>query len=228
MRDNSSEAIAANLAAPDAGLLPRTYVTIRPWEIEEDGGKGYQVQFGFWTGPLNVAVDVLDPDSGALESRDFVGDDALVGVSSIPLVTGLQIRRVTVTLSGIQAVVKSMLALHRLDRAPVQIHRVTLSPATRRPVSAPRCRFVGYVDEVTRPRPEANAAGPIGIVCISETAVYTRTNPAKRSHESHKARRGDDMLQYADVVADWDVRWGEESGSVTGTTGTGSGRGGRT
>lgn len=218
MRSNSSAAITALSQAPNQGLRPRNYVTVWPWEIAGGGGKGAVVELGFWTGALNVSLEVIDPDTGAADMRNFVGGQSVVvEIAPIRLTAGLRIKTVSIKLSGIDPAVRSALALHHWDRAPVQIHRVPHSPISSLPVAAPRTRFVGFVDQVSIPRPRANSAGPVTLHCASETVTYTRRNHARRSHQSHRERRGtDDIYQYVDTVADWEEAWGGAAGPADG------------
>jgi len=205
MRNSDSSTIAALGAARAAGLAPRQLVTI--WARPNAGGE--PEQFGFWDGVLPVELEVVGGRTGVTEIRSFQADGALIKVEGLRQSIDLKTRPANVQLNPLHPAVALLFAGYRLRLAAMEIHRVTLDVATRLPVAAARCRYLGLVETAARKKPKAGGEGSLTLSCVSDAIQLTRTNPAKRSDETQRLRSGDRMMQYAEVVGDWEISWGE-------------------
>ncbi|CDP51993.1 hypothetical protein [Devosia sp. DBB001] len=208
MRSVSSSINNALVAAPDNGLVVREMVTI----FAQDRDTGDIVPFAFWNDFGAVTANVLDGDTGAVVSRNFVGDGALLVVNNVPNVNDLSIQRVTVTFSQLHATVQDMVRGYNVRLARAEIHRPLFDPQTHNLVDTPPCHFLGQVSLSPVSTPAAGGEGGIDIDIVSDTQELTRVNPSRRSDATQQRRApGDRMMRYASILAAGiDLPWGEE------------------
>lgn len=211
MRGSDFDTIAALGRARRDGLIPRYLVSITARPL----AGGAPAQFCFWNGLLPLDIEVVSGATGLLETRPFQADNALLSVGKLRLTSDLTIRPASFRLNPAHPAVKSMMSAFTVRLAPVEIHRGLLDVDTRLLVAPPRCRFLGFVETVQRPRSAAGQETSFTFNCTSETVQLTRTNPAKRSDESQRRRSGDRMMKYAEVAAEWEIHWGEAEGKAT-------------
>lgn len=212
MRGSDFDTVSALARSRHDGIVPRYLVSISARPL----AGGDAELFCFWNGVLPVDIAVIGGRTGAVETRAFAADNALLEVGKIRLTSDLSIRPATFRLNPAHPRVKAMMDGYNLRLAPVEIHRGLLDVDTRLLVAPPRCRFLGFIETVPRRRAPVGEVGSLTFSCISETVQLTRTNPAKRSDETQKLRSGDRMMKYAEVAAQWEIPWGqaaEESGS---------------
>ena len=183
----------------------RTFV--RFWAKTRDTGAA--VEFCFWTDGGLFTAEVVDALTGGIVERTFVGG-AIKEVGKIPLITGIKVRNVDVSLSGIDPTVESMLRTHDLRGGRVQIYRGYFNPSTQVLVAPAKCRFVGFVDEAPVTNGKEGDENVVNVTCVSHTREMTRKNQQVRSHESQIQRHsGDTFYKDVAVVPDWDISWGE-------------------
>ncbi|TPN44465.1 hypothetical protein FJ981_28120 [Mesorhizobium sp. B1-1-4] len=205
MKSIDGTTYAALLAAPDAGICERDFVTFYVRSL--DGLT--TTMFCFWNDLDTVTASVLRGDTGSAENRDFVGDGSLLSVDRVPLVSDLTIQTVKVTLSQIHATVQDMVRGHDIRGARVEIHRGLFDPSTHAVAGSIYCHFVGKVNKAPIATPKIGDEGSISIDVVSIVRELTRTNPAKKSDETQKRRSGDRFRRYSGV-ANVPVFWGVE------------------
>jgi len=196
-----SDALAA---ARDTGIKPRRFV----WFDTVDGAG-----IGFWTGDEDISTTLADGNGDSV-TRTYYGNGELKAVSEIVYVSDLSIQPVTVTLSRMAPHAQTLLFAHNPRLANVEIHD-GLAASGRALVSPPQLIWWGFVDKAPRTVPGVNQGSSVN-VSVSPTGIrqLTKINPAKRSLESQKSRRGGDMLyRYANAAATWQRYWGEAKSS---------------
>lgn len=170
---------------------------------------------GFWSDFGTITVSVIDGDTGEAVSHDYIGTATLMAIDDIPLTADVTIRTINASLSQINEAVTDEVRGYDLKQAPVQIHRGLFDPTTRNLVAPPRPRFVGFVDKCVITTPQEGNDGSIVLTMTSHTQELTRFNTDKCSDDSQKARHANDAF-YQDmaVVGNWQVFWGQASGSA--------------
>lgn len=193
-------------------LVARDFV----WIVARDRTTGDPVPDGYWSDYGTIAAEVVDPDTGAAQERQFYGAAGLVAVSDIPLVSTVTVQTVTVTLSQVADRVNELIRTYDCKQAPVQIFRGLFDPATRAMVAPAECRFVGFVDDLKIGTPAEGGDGGVVMTCASHTQELTRYNPDTRSDASQKLRSATDNF-YADtaVVGGWELYWGRKQGRLS-------------
>lgn len=214
MRSNSAENQGA---LEKRALVPRDFVSI----VARDRDTGEAEPDGMWSDVGNVIAEVIDPDTGEADEREFVGAGTLVSISDIPLVSHITVQNVTITMSQVHERVEQLVRGYDVKQARVEIFRGLFDPATRKMVAPAECRFVGFVDRVEIRTPRENEEGAVVLTCVSHTQEMTRSNPDTRSHESQILRSAtDNFFQDAAVVGEWDLFWGRASGKAAGSGGS--------
>jgi hypothetical protein len=213
----------ANQAALAARrLLPRDFL----WIVARDRETDEPVSVGFWSDLSNVTAPVLNPDTGASNSRTFYGAGGLIQISDIPAVSTVTVQRITIKMSQLDEMVEEAVRLYDIKQARVEIFTGLLDPATRLLVDPAEPQFVGFVDEVRIDTPSENAEGGVELTCVSHTQELARSNPATRSHEDQKQRDPDDFFFVdAAVCGEWQHIWGNAEGKTgSNSGGWGAGR----
>ncbi len=213
MRDIDTE-VSTALAART--VVARDFL----WFVARDRETGDPVTDGMWSDIGNIAAEVIDPDTGLADERNFYGSGTLVSISDIPLVSNVTVQQVAITLSQVDDRVADLVRLYDLKQGRVEIFRGIFDPATRLLVAPAVPRFVGFVDGVEIQTPAEGEDGAVVVTCASHTQEMLRANPDTRSHESQKRRSStDNFFQDASVVGEWELFWGKTSGKVAATSG---------
>lgn len=197
----------AELAAIQAGtVVARTLVTM----TVKDRLTGNPVSLGFYMDAGPASFNVVNPRTGAVEGRSFVGD-AMNSVGDIPLTSDISVREVEVVLAAIDDSVQNAVRTYDARSAPIEIHRVYLDPLTMAQVAPARCRFLGQVDTAPIETAAEGGASTVALSCTSTTQELRRKNPDVASHESQILRKSDDDF-YRDtgVAGDWTLFWGKK------------------
>jgi hypothetical protein len=193
-------------------IVPRDFI----WLIARDRSTGAPVAEGVWSGQGDFNAAVIDPHTGGSVVRQFFGSGSLVTVGDIPLVQGIAVQTLTITLSQVDAGVNDYFRTNDLKQAEIQIFRGFLDPDTRLLVAPATPRFVGYIDDAPLKTPKENTSGGITITATSNTQELTRANSDTRSDASQRIRSAtDNFYQDTAVVGGWTVFWGLASGTVT-------------
>lgn len=209
---------AENFAALSARrLVARDFI----WFVVRDRLTGNPVTDGYWSGAGTIAADVIDPDTGSVVSRTFVGAGSLVAISDVPLVSNLTVQHVTVTLSQVSERINDLVRGYECKQGKVQMFRGLFDPATRLQVAPAIPRFAGTIDEAPIETPAEGGVGDVTLTCTANTQELTRSNPDTRSDASQKLRDpADDFLRHTATVSDWQQFWGKDPGTI-GTAGGG-------
>lgn len=195
-------------------LVARDFI----WLVARDRITGDPVYDGYWSDVGTTSVEVYDPELGATEEREFFGAAGLISVSDIPLVSNISVQNVTVVMSQVNDRVNDLLRTYDIKQGRIQIYRGLYDPDTRELVSPAECRFNGFVDKVEIKTPEEGEEGGVYLTCASHTQEMVRSNPDTRSDESQKVRSAtDNFFEDAAVVGEWEMFWGKESGTITGS-----------
>jgi hypothetical protein len=199
-------------ALQERRLVARDFLWIKAREIDSDA----PFEYGFWSDVGNVAAQVLNPNTGLPETRNFEGSGSLIQISDIPLVSNLSVQNATISMSQIDEAVANLVRGYDLKQAVVEVYRGLFDPNTRQMVDAAFPRLVGYVDDVDIVTPKEGEAGSITLTCAPHTQETTRSNPDTRSHDSQLLRDPtDDFFRDATTVGDWEFFWGRKAGKVT-------------
>lgn len=172
---------------------------------------GTPYRYGFYSDiEPAVSVAVIDGQTGATATREYLGAGALHSVSDITLTVGLNIYSVSIVLSNVHPTVQEMVRGRDIRNARVEIHRGIINPATGLLADPPIVNFIGTVNKATPRRPPAGGEGGVTITAVSALNELTRTNPAKFSDATISRRGGDRLLRYVDIMGDVRLHWGAE------------------
>lgn len=200
---------AATQAALEAGaLVPRDFI----WLTVRDRATGDPVNFGAWSDLGNVTVPVIDPSNGSTVNRTYRGIGAILDISPVTLISGLTVQTVTITMNHIDDDVELALRGYDMTRAPVELHRGFIDPATMRLADAAIPRFSGFVDEAPVSTPPEGGEGALTLTCASHTQDLTRYSTAKRSDADQRRRSASDgFYRHAATVGGWKITWGQSA-----------------
>lgn len=185
------------------------------WLVVRDRSTGAPVTEGLWSDVGNVSAQVIDPDTGLVDTRNWYGSGSLVAIDDIPMVSNLSVQNVNIRLSQIDDRINDLVRLYDAKQGRVEIYRGLFDPASRQMVAPAECRFVGFIDRIEIPTPSENEEGSVTLTCAGHTQEMTRGNPDTRSDASQRLRHPtDNFFQDAGTAGEWDVFWGSERGKV--------------
>lgn len=185
------------------------------WLVVRDRSTGAQVTDGLWSDVGNVTADVINPDTGLVDTRNWYGSGTLVAVDDIPMVSNLSVQNVNIRLSQIDDRINDLVRLYDAKQGRVEIYRGLFDPESRQMVAPAECRFVGFIDQIEIKTPSENEDGSVTLVCASHTQEMTRGNPDTRSDATQKLRSStDNFFQDTSTAGEWEVWWGSEKGKV--------------
>ena len=203
---------AANVAAlQERRLVARDFL----WIVARNRLTGELVPDGMWSDYGDVSAQVINPNTGIAETREFYGSGTLVQISDIPLVQNLTVQNITISMSQIVDHVQQLVREYDIRQAPVEIYRGLFDPDTRQMVAPAECRFVGFADNLVITTPSENEEGAAVLTCVSHTQEMTRANAETRSNETQVLRNATDAF-YKDAATTitWKVWWGSQKGVV--------------
>lgn len=200
---------AENQAALQANkLVARDFL----WVIAKDRSDGSPVPAGVWSDVGDITASVIDPLTGGSQSRSWTGAGTLISVSDIPLVQGITVQQITVTLSQVNDFINDYVRTYDCKQAQVQVFRGLFDPDTRELVAPAVCRFNGFVDSGPITTPAEGNNGSISFTCTSNTQELTRANSDTASDASQRLRSStDNFFQDVAVVGSWQMFWGRNS-----------------
>lgn len=185
------------------------------WLVVRNRSTGAQVTDGLWSDVGNVTADVINPDTGLVDSRNWYGSGTLVAIDDIPMVSNLSVQNVNIRLSQIDDRINDLVRLYDAKQGRVEIYRGLFDPNSRQMVAPAECRFVGFIDQIEIKTPSENEEGSVTLVCASHTQEMTRGNPDTRSDATQKLRSPtDNFFQDTSTAGEWEVFWGSEKGKV--------------
>lgn len=196
-------------------LMPRDFI----WFVVRDRSSGSPVTDGYWSDVGNITADIVDPDTGGVETRTWAGAGSLISISDIPLVSNLTVQNVTVTLSQVADRVNNLVRGYDCKQGRVEIYRGLFDPASRLMVAPAEPRFVGTIDDAPITTPKQGDSGDVTLTCTSNTVELTRANSDTRSDASQRLRSAaDDFFADAAVVGTWQQFWGKAGGEIRAAT----------
>jgi len=201
---------SANAAALRARtIVPRDFL----WLEAKHRDTGAIVREGYWSDVGTISAQVIGPDSGIVETRQWRGAGQLIEISPIPAVSNLTVQTVTIKLSQIDERIQQLFRTYDPKRRPVEIFRGLLDVGTRRMVAPAFCRYVGFIDDAPIETPEEGEEGSITLTVTGHTAELTRASSSTRSDADQRQRSPTDNF-YADtaVVGTWKHYWGQATG----------------
>lgn len=185
------------------------------WLVVRDRATGAQVTDGLWSDVGNVSAQVINPDTGLVDTRNWYGSGTLVAIDDIPMVSNLSVQNVNIRLSQIDDRIADLVRLYDAKQGRVEIYRGLFDPESRQMVAPAECRFVGFIDQIEIKTPSENEEGSVTLVCASHTQEMTRGNPDTRSDATQKLRSPtDNFFQDTSTAGEWEVFWGSEKGKV--------------
>lgn len=205
-----------------SAVVPRNFMLI--WAKPLAGGP--EVVFGFTDIGEDVAVNIVNGETGAIENYTFYGDNAPIkNMDPIPLKMGLDVDTTQVVLNHLHPVVQLATRGHNIRNAKVQIHRGYLDPESMLLAANPRCRRLGQVNTNPSRTPSVGGEGETTLRVVSHTRELTRINTAKRSDETQRLRSGDRFRRYSGIAGKIEIFWGEEKASENSSSGGKAGNG---
>ena len=192
-------------------LVPRDFL----WLVVRDRTTGAQVTDGLWSDVGNVTAQVINPDTGLVDTRNWYGSGTLVAIDDIPMVSNLSVQNVSIRLSQIDDRIADLVRLYDAKQGRVEIYRGLFDPNSRQMVAPAECRFVGFIDQIEIKTPSEDEEGGVTLVCASHTQEMTRGNPDTRSDATQKLRSStDNFFQDTSTAGEWEVFWGSKKGKV--------------
>lgn len=194
------------------------------WIIARDRTDGSPVTAGLWSDVGDITAEVIDPLTGGSQSREWIGAGTLISISDIPLVQGITVQQITVTLSQVNEGVNDYVRTYDCKQAQVQVFRGMFDPDTRELVAPATPRFSGFVDSGPINTPAEGNEGSVTFTCTSNTQELTRANSDTSTDASQRLRSStDNFFQDVAVVGEWQFFWGKTSGVVGGGGGNSAG-----
>ena len=198
-----SSANASALAART--ILPRDFL----WLQVRDRSTNELVSDAYWSDVGTITAQIINPDSGIVQTRTWQGAGQLIQIDAIPAVMGIQSETVRVVLSQIDDRVADLIRGYEPKFGRAEIYRGLLNVDTRKMVAPAMPCFVGMIDEIVVETPEENGEGSVTLTLASHVGELMRTSTATRSHEDQMARHpGDAFFKDAAVVGTWQNFWG--------------------
>lgn len=205
MRSISIDNQLAVAGARDKGIVPRRFFWITPRNVET----GTLAPFGLWTGDEDISVEVMSGNTGAIETRTYVGGINLE-IGDIPRVSDLTIQTIEVKFSAIAPVCQEIVRAHDVRLAKTEIHDGWLDVVSRSITDRPEIAFLGLVNGAPVETAATGGESYATLNIVSDAiSMLTRTNPRKRSYEAQKRRGGDEFGLYSNTVKVVTVTWGE-------------------
>lgn len=200
---------ATQLMLESNQLEPRDFMTI--FARRRDTGE--IISDSMWSDVGDINANVVDPDTGAIQTRSFYGSGNLVKISDIPLVSNMSVQNVNISLSHLAANAEELIRGYDVRQAVVQIFRGLFNPGSGTMTEPAYPRFVGFIDNVEVVTPREGDEGSINLTCASHTQEVTRANSATRSGSSQRVVNSTDAF-YDDSAstAEWKIWWGQKRG----------------
>lgn len=212
---------AENYAALQAlRLISRDFI----WFSVRNRSTGAAVTDGYWSDVGTISAQVINPDSGTIDTRTFYGAGSLISISDIPLISTITVQNINITLSQVADRVNDLVRTYDCKQGRVEIYRGLFDPDTRAMVAPATPRFVGTIDEAPVKTPREGEQGSVTLTCTSNTQELTRSNPDTRSDASQRLRSAtDDFYKDVATVGTWQQFWGRAGGPIRGSQRRGPG-----
>jgi hypothetical protein len=202
-----------SLNAAALAALQQRAVTMRDflWLHARDRSTNAIIKVGYWSDLGTVAAQVLNPDTGLVDTRNFDGAGALIEISAIPMVANLTVQSVTVRASQISDA-NDLVRAYDVRQQRIEIYRGLFATGTLNQIAPAYARFVGFVDDIEITTPAEGGDGGVVLTCMSHLQEMSRTNPATRSDAYLKQRATTDTFRrHTATVGTWELKWGTAS-----------------
>lgn len=197
---------AAQAALEAETVAPRDFISI----FARRRDNGLEVTDYYWSDEGAVTADVINPESGLVESRTFQGGGAMLQISAIPVVVGMIVQNITIEMSQLDERVQELVRTYDPKQARVELHRGMLDPLSGLLVSPAVPRFSGFIDEIEVVTPKQGEDGAVTVTCTSHTQEMTRSNPATRSDADQRLRSASDgFFQHVATIGEQNIYWGQ-------------------
>ncbi len=209
MRDLSPEILAA---LEQRALMLRDFL----WFTVRTRDAGAPVSEGYWSDVGTVSAQVVNPKTGAVESRTFKGGGALIQGEPVPLVSNMTVQTVDFRVSQVHTDIERLLREYDPRQGRIELFRGLFNPDSKQLVAPAVARFTGFIDKIKVTTPPENEEGEIVITCASNTQEFTRSNPALRTDADQRRRLAtDNFFQDVSVAGELEIFWGEEKSRVS-------------
>lgn len=200
-------------SALNAYLQGNSDVIVRQllWIEAKNRTTGAVETIGLWTGE-----DHRDFVIGGV-SRTYYGCGQFIGLGDLTAESGLNIRRLTVSMTPISPEVEQVLRGYNPKMAPVEVHLAFFSTDSENLITAPLRVFQGWIDKFPISTPAKNGEGEGRIEMVSTTRILTNRLAIKRSNDSQQRRlSGDTFFQDVTVSGQLQTPWGEKTAGQSG------------
>lgn len=185
--------------------VPRDFV----WFTVRDRDTGVAHSEGYWSDEGTISASVYDVAAGGNVTRTYTGAGGLIGISPIPLVSGLSSQTVTITLAGVSDRIETLIRGYEPRHGRIQIHRGLLHHETRVLVAPAQPRFLGWIDGVPLEAEGEGGETLVKVKCVSDSRELGRGNPATRSDADQRLRSAtDNFFQDVSTIGQLEVFWG--------------------
>ncbi|WP_370269246.1 hypothetical protein [Nioella sp.] len=181
---------------------------------------GTPVAGGFWTGRESAQLEVIDPVTEAVATRDYIAAGSLIEVEAIGQMSGLDIHPAQITLSPITPEVDTQLRAYELRGASVELHRLWFDYETRTPLAPAHVWMIGTINRAPLTTPAAGGRARLVYTIVPQTRQLTLGNPEVISDAVQSQRAGDRFLRHVALGGSREIPWMRHRV-------TGSGNGGR-
>lgn len=164
---------------------------------------GASVPFGIWDGDDHQTF-VVDG-----ESRLYYGAQSAFSVGQIVYGTGLQVRTVSVSLSGVGAEGEQLVRGYDVRLAPAELHCAVLDPLSGSVADVKRA-FVGTVNGASITTPAEGGQTMLELSLTSSLRSLTQTLAIKKSDQSQRLRGGDRGRRYSSLADRNNDPWGTD------------------
>lgn len=158
---------------------------------------------GLWNGEQDRAFTIRG------EVRTYFRAAGMMAMDEIVSQPGTDAVLTSLTLSPIDAIVRSLMGGYILRFTPIEIHRALFWPDSGELVAEPVRIFKGWIDRAPTSMPELGETPEVKVSLASAARALTRTLAFKKSDPAlSESRSGDRFRRYTDVGSVV-VPWGE-------------------
>lgn len=169
----------------------------------ENRASGVVESLGLWSGEQDRTFTIRG------QARTYYRAAGMIGMDEIVAQPGTDVVMTGLTLSPIDAAVRSLMGGYILRFTPIEIHRALFWPETGELVAEPVRLFKGWIDRAPTSLPELAEMPETKVSLASAARALTRKLPFKKSDPAlSESRSGDRFRRYTDVGSVV-VPWGE-------------------
>lgn len=200
--------IAAALSNPGIKVRQLLWITAR------NRGSGNPESIGIWTGE-----DVQNFTIGGV-ARTYYGGGSFISAGDMLSEVGLNVRRLSVSMSPITPEIEQVLRGYDAKMAPVELHLAFFSTETNNLVAPPYRIFKGWIDRFPITTPALNGQGEARLDLVSSARILTNGLALKRSNDSQNRRQsGDAFFRDVSISGQIQTPWGSKTINPPGVSG---------